>query len=375
MAKHGIKLTDEILDFNTVEDFAAIRAEYKQKQQVRFYCTKCKESVIRNVERVQSLISHDQFTHLCRNCQRKVTSQKLYGCDSPTQALQTKEKSRKTREEKFGGWNSDKQRQALKEAFEERKDEIIAKREQTCLEKAGVTNMNKTKETRDKIKQTCLEHFGTTSSLAAKSVKDKIKETCLQKYGVENAHQASDIIQKTKETCKDRYGAESYFASEVGKEKIKQIFLEKHGVENPSQVIEIQRKKAKKYYYENINFDSSWELAVWIYAKDHNEEIEREPCELLYTFEEKEHKYYPDFRYKGQLIEIKGAHLYNANGDARVGFEKNEKLDAQMRAKMKCAFDNGVKVWGQFKIQPYLEYIKEKYGPNYLQQFRRMSVQ
>lgn len=375
MAKHGIKLTDEILDFNTVEDFTMIRAEYKQKQQVRFYCSTCKEPVVRNVERIQSLISHDQFTHLCRNCQRKATSQKLYGCDSPTQAQQTKEKNRKTREEKFGGWNSDKQKQALKKVFEERKDEIIAKREQTCLEKVGVTNMNKTKETRDKIKQTCLERFGTTSSLAAKSVKDKIKETCLQKYGVENAHQSSEIIQKTKETCKERYGAESYLASEIGKEKIKQVFLEKHGVENPSQVIEIQRKKAKKYYYENMNFDSSWELAVWIYAKDHNEEIEREPCELLYTFGGKEHKYYPDFRYKGQLIEIKGAHLYNANGDVRVGFEKNEKLDAQMRAKMKCAFDNDVKVWGQFKIQPYLEYIKEKYGPNYLQQFRRTNVQ
>ena len=34
MAKHGIKITDEILDFNTVEDFALIRSEYKQKQQV-----------------------------------------------------------------------------------------------------------------------------------------------------------------------------------------------------------------------------------------------------------------------------------------------------------------------------------------------------
>ena len=34
MAKHRIKITDEILDFNTVEDFALIRSEYKQKQQV-----------------------------------------------------------------------------------------------------------------------------------------------------------------------------------------------------------------------------------------------------------------------------------------------------------------------------------------------------
>lgn len=142
MAKHGIKITDEILDFNTVEDFALIRSEYKQKQQVRFYCSTCKEPVVRTVDRVQALISHNQFTHLCRNCQRKATSQRLYGCDFPSQAQQTKEKNRKTREERFGGWNSDKQRQAIAKTFEERKDEIVAKREQTCLEKAGVTNMS-----------------------------------------------------------------------------------------------------------------------------------------------------------------------------------------------------------------------------------------
>lgn len=376
MAKHGIKLTDEILDFNTVEDFAAIRAEYKQKQQVRFYCTECKEPVVRNVERIQSLISHDQFTHLCRNCQRKATSQRLYGCDSPTQALQTKEKNRKTREEKFGGWNSDKQRQAIKETFEKHSAEIIAKREQTCLEKAGVTNMNKTKETRDKIKQTCLERFGTTSSLAAKSVKDKIKETCLQKYGVENAHQSSEIIQKTKETCKERYGAESYFASEIGKEKIKQVFLEKHGVENPSQVKEVQAKKNRKYFYENMYFDSSWEIALWIYAKDHGEDIEREPCTLDYEFAGKVHKYYPDFRYKGELVELKGSQLYNIEtGKVSDIYANSEIIKQQVLAKIDCAKRNGVKIWGQYQMYNILKYIKEKYGPNYLQQFRRTNVQ
>lgn len=373
MAKHGIKLIDEILDFNTVEDFAMIRAEYKQKQQVRFYCSTCKEPVVRNVERIQSLISHDQFTHLCRNCQRKATSQKLYGCDSPTQAQQTKEKNRKTREEKFGGWNSDKQRQAIKETFEKHSAEIIAKREQTCLEKAGVTNMNKTKETRDKIKQTCLEHFGTTSSLAAEPVKEKIKETCLQKYGVENAHQSSEVIQKTKETCKERYGAESYFASEVGKEKIKQVFLEKHGVENPSQVEQLQAKKARKYEYENLHFDSSWELALWIYAKDHNEEIEREPTKLSYLFNGKEHFVYPDFRYKGKLIEIKGGQFLLKDGELRKYFKDN--ATDQMYAKFNCELQNGVEFWKSQQIQPYLKYIKEKYGPNYLQQFRRTNVQ
>lgn len=370
MAKHGIKITEEILDFDTIEDFSLIRSEYKQKQQVRFYCIKCNEPVIRSVERIQSLISHNRFTHLCRNCQRKDTSQKLYGCDFPTQSQQSKDKSKQTRLERFGGWNSDNQREAIAKTFKERKDEIIAKREQTCLEKAGVTNMNKTKETRDKIKQTCLEHFGTTNSLAAESVKEKIKQTVLEKYGKSNAHQSEEVIQKTKETCLQLFGAESYFSSEIGKQKIKQTCLEKYGVPNPSQVKAFQDKKTRKYKYHDVNFDSSWELAVWIYAKDHGEPIEREPCTFEYVVEGTVHKYYPDFKYNGKIIEIKGAQLYNENGEIRKGFKKNEKLDSLIRAKIECAFKNKVEIWGQFKLQPYLKYIKETYGPNFLQQFR-----
>ena len=376
MAKHGIKQTDEILDFNTVEDFALIRSEYKQKQQVRFYCTKCNEPVIRNVERIQALISHNQFTHLCGVCQRKATSQKLYGCDSPSQTQQAKEKSKQTRLKKFGGWNSDKQREAIAKTFKERKDEIIAKKEQTCLEKAGVTNMNKTKETRDKIKQTCLKRFGTTSSLAAESVKEKIKQTLLEKTGYATAHESPEAIQKTKDTCKEKYGATSYFASQEGKDKIKRIFLEKHGVENPSQVKEIQAKKNRKYFYENTYFDSSWELALWIYAKDHNEEIEREPCTLDYEFAGKIHKYYPDFRYKGELVELKGSQLYNIETEEVSDIYANSELvKQQVLAKIDCAKRNNVKIWGQYQMYGILKYIKEKYGPKYLQQFRRANKQ
>lgn len=371
MAKHGIKITDEILDFNTIEDFALIRSEYKQKQQVRFYCSTCKEPVIRNVERIQALITHNQFTHLCRNCQRKATSQKLYGCDSPVQSQQAKEKSKQTRLKKFGGWNSDKQREAIAKTFEERKDEIIAKREQTCLEKAGVTNMNKTKETRDKIKQTCLDRFGTTSSLAAESVKEKIKQTLLEKTGYATAHESPETIQKTKDTCKERYGATSYFASKEGKEKIKQTFLEKYGVENPSQVHEIQSKKVKKYEYEGIQFDSSWELAVWIYAKDNNIQIEREPVALEYFVNNVKHIYYPDFRYDGKIIEIKGPHIYNENREIRKGWNRDPDLDKIIKAKIDCASANGIEIWGKTKIQKYLKYVKDVYGKNYLKQFRK----
>ena len=66
-----------------------------------------------------------------------------------------------------------------------------------------------------------------------------------------------------------------------------------------------------RFTYDNISFDSSWELAIWIYAKDHNIPIEREPVKLSFNFDGKEKHVIPDFRYNGKLIEIKGEHYYD----------------------------------------------------------------
>ena len=47
-----------------------------------------------------------------------------------------------------------------------------------------------------------------------------------------------------------------------------------------------------KYLYYGITFQSSWELAVWIYCIDHNIPIIRDPCMFEYKdFENSFHKY------------------------------------------------------------------------------------
>ena len=371
MAKHGTKLTDEILDFSTVEDFSLIRDEYKQPQLVRFYCSVCNEPVVRTVERIQALVVYNKFNHLCRNCSRKQTSLLKYGVENPAQAQSVKDKNKETHlKNNNGEWMSQKQKEAITRAFKEKGQQIVEHRKQTCMKKLGVSNPNKTKEIRDKIKQTNLERRGVAWSLQAEDVKEKIRQTNLERRGVENAHQAQDVIQKTKNTCRQLYDSDSFLSSDFGKEKIKRTFQEKYGVSNPSQVREFQAKKTRKYFYEEVYFDSSWELALWIYARDHNEKIEREPTQLKYTVDDVDHFYYPDFRYNGKLIEIKGPHLYNENGEIRKGWKKDLTQDVLIKAKIDCAFKNNVEVWNQFKIQKYLNYVSEKYGKNYLQQFR-----
>lgn len=116
----------------------------------------------------------------------------------------------------------------------------------------------------------------------------------------------------------------------------------------------------KVYTYQNVKFDSSWELALYIYAKDHDEEIEREPCCFEYYFNKEKHRYFPDFKYKGNLIEIKNNYLLE---DLNI-------INTKENAKLKCIKDNKVQIWTIEKIQPYVDYIENKYGKDYLQQFK-----
>ena len=173
-------------------------------------------------------------------------------------------------------------------------------------------------KTVEKRKQTSLERFGCTSFTKTKAYRDKTKATNLQKFGVENFFQ-------------DR-------------NRLKNIWLSTWGVDNPSKVPGNRTKAAKTYVYnKDIGFDSSWELAIWIYAEDHNEAIEREPCSFTYVFNGIEHTYFPDFRYNGKLIEIKGSQFFDESGKMVNPF--NNSGNDLMEAKHLCGLKNGVEFW------------------------------
>ena len=228
----------------------------------------------------------------------------------------------------------------------------------TVQQRYGVTNVASAQVFKEKRMKTCKQVYGTSNPTQSKIVKsklwsnrdrqafsDKMKDVWNNKTGEQREKQRlackcamlsrseSEILasqEKAKQTCREKYGTDYWQCSKVYKTGLRERIS----------------KACKKYRYDNITFDSSWELALWIYAKDHSEEIEREPCQFEYEYNGAMHTYIPDFRYKGKLLEIKGDHY----------------KDDKTKAKLLVAKDNDIQVLYQKDVQPYLDYMKQKEG-------------
>ena len=155
---------------------------------------------------------------------------------------------------------------------------VILKREQTNLQRYGVTYKAKLDVCKEKTKETCRKKYGVEYTFASKEIQEKCKETCKKRYGTEhpmqskiirektkktfqdhfgvnNPMQSKEIQEKTKETCKKRYGVEYVIQLESVQEKIKETCLKIYGVEYPLQSKILQEKKketcAARYGVDN----------------------------------------------------------------------------------------------------------------------------
>lgn len=161
----------------------------------------------------------------------------------------------------------------------------------------------------------------------------KVKDVFLQKYGVMNPMQVEDFSEKQvikrKETLIKKYGS---YTTAPFMEKRAKTMMKRYGTTIPMRIPEIKAKRAKtnlerygftcsalnseikakasnKYVFDNIRFDSSYELAVYYYYKKRGILLEREPKTDLYYINKdgKLRNYYPDFRdpRDGHYIEVK----------------------------------------------------------------------
>ncbi len=263
-------------------------------QRVRFECEDCKKVVILSYLNFKK---HPQF--LCKTCLQRRTCIERYGVENVVSLESSKQK-----------------------------------RKATCLVKYGVDNPTKNKQIKEKLwsnrsrKKLSLQitqnwrHRSPESRLHHREAIKKAR----QKLSPEQKRQA---LEKSKETCRLRYGSDFYSGSEKWRSTLKDRI----------------RNACKRYTYESESFDSSWELALWIYAKDHNEEIERESCCFEYEFENKRHHYFPDFKYKGELLELKGDYLIDQK---------------RTQKKLQVAREHGVRVLFLKDVQPYLDYMFNK---------------
>lgn len=227
------------------------------------------------------------------------------------------------------------------------------KTKQFCLIKYGVDNPSKDPKIIEKIKQ--------KNKAALPETREKYRKTCLEKYGVENLFQSEQIKNKIKETLLNKYGVEHPLQSKEFKEKFKKTCNERFGVDYPSQNPEVRKSIARRYTYKNIPFDSSWELAYYIFLEDNNISFQYQPkTEFWYYVNGKKHKYNPDFIVNEKIIEIKGDQFFKFQ-------------TPKFKEKLKLMKSLGVVILLKKDISPYLNYVKDTYGRNYLKSFRNLK--
>lgn len=254
---------------------------------------------------------------------------------------------------------------------------IMNKSKQTKLERYGnenYTNIEKIKETQN------LLYGGMLSG--SKEISEKIRKTNLEKYGVESIFKSKIIQDKIKQTKINKYGSDTY----TNQNKREKTNIKKYGFKTPLQNQEIRYKIIKtniekygvpnvsnrRYKYDGIIFDSSWELAYWIYCKDNGFNISRESLELRYIDENNiERSYYPDFKVNDQLVEIKGNQFIDEFGNLTTF--KGKTLKKILKNKQKCMSENNVKLILNDDIKPYLNYVNTTYGNQYMRLFILIS--
>ena len=216
----------------------------------------------------------------------------------------------------------------------------------SCQSKASNRNREcflATEVGKQKIRETLLKRYDVDHSSKIPGINDKRNKTHLEKTGYDLYHDPN-IIQKRKENTNNRW-----------------INYElKTGYKHPNYNPEVLSKMNRKYRYNNVYFDSSWEIAYYIYLIDHNIDFQFHVNSFEYEFENKTYKYYPDFLINEQFIEIKGKHLLN-------WMKQNNTKD---NAKYNCMLEHNVKIISDEEIKPILDYINEKYGKDYLKQFK-----
>lgn len=124
-----------------------------------------------------------------------------------------------------------------------------------------------------------------------------------------------------------------------------------------------QHSKSCKYYYEEQIFDSSWELAFYIYLENEYPDLEFSfhPFPITYydPFRKIQRKYFPDFEFEDHYLEIKGPQLLDEDGKLK---DKGKQIILD---------ELEVAILGEKEIRPYIKYVEDKFGKGYLRSFRK----
>ena len=247
----------------------------------------------------------------------------------------------------------------------------IEKIKRTKLTKYGITNYNN----REKYKQTCLDKYGFENISQLEEIKDKKKKTCLEHFEVDNPLKLESVKQKAQEEYKKNL--------EEIKEKIKQTCLDKYGVTSANKLKTVQIKKEAtclqhfgvkygcllskpgKYIFNNVIFDSSWELSYYLYLKKNNINFQYHPTDKEFIYFDSNNKkriYYPDFKIDNEYIEIKGDQFFDKEGNLFFPYSDNINEEIKTKNKFELMKKEKIKILRFKDLKPILKFVKDNFG-------------
>lgn len=288
------------------------------------------------------------------------------------------------------------------EEHPELRDSFLSNRKESMMDKYGVDNPSKLASVRDKISEKAVERFSNPDE--KQRIRNLREETCLQRYGYKapalnpeilekgletqrsnnsgligwedaEKQKASEELAHTEEsyrkrhkTCLDKYGETHHFKNKEVLSTQWDSYMRRTGYEHPAKDPNIKHSGSKGYFYNDIHFDSSWELAYYIWLKDQEIDFIYHPdFSLEYLDDNGElHCYWPDFLVEGQFVEIKGDHFFNEKGEPYNQYAKEFWWN-----KYQALLDNKVKIIRFDEVRKYLQYVKKMYGGGYLKSFKR----
>ena len=127
-----------------------------------------------------------------------------------------------------------------------------------------------------KIKNKNLLNLGVEYPGQSKTCREKGWKTYKNKTGYDHNMHNPESKEKVKNTNIKNYGGIGMASKEL-REKCEATNLTLYGVKHPIQNTEVFRKTKAKYKFDDYIFDSSWELAYYIWLKDNNIEFEYHP--------------------------------------------------------------------------------------------------
>ena len=219
-------------------------------------------------------------------------------------------------------------------------EEIKQKSKKTIYKKYGVYYIAQTKKCQEKIKQTNQKRRGVNYPGQSKECQEKMKQTNIKKRGVKNPFQSEECKEKSRQTCQEKYGCNYYNQTKECREKMKQTNIKRHGYEYFSQSPKFAKYHRKRVEYDDLTFDSNWEVEVYKFCKGHNIPCEYQPnISIEYEYEGKNHYYHPDFLINGKIYEVKGDQFFDDTGKMINPYDKESNL---FEAKHQCMLQNGV---------------------------------